>query len=257
MNESWFANAGMKLFAVESGEGVPIMLLHGGLSTHAGCRIFAAPLAARFRLVTPDLRGSGRSHFGGDLTWDLLADDIAALARQLGIARAVIGGVSFGAGCAVRVALRHPELVAALVILTPAFGGADVGLAPAQQAAMDAMNAAGSRAVAEGIRVLHPLFESLPEPVRARARVMVEAYDPASVAASTRFMASGAQPFGSAAELATIAAPTLLVPGTDPEHPAEIADLYRRHLRRCTVYAGTAPEYAAAIATFIDQENPC
>lgn len=253
-SEIWFESGGTRLFAVESGGGRPIILLHGGLASHLACRLFAAPLSERFRLITPDLRASGRSIHAGPLTWDQLADDVAALARHLGVPRAVIGGTSFGAGCAVRVALRHPELVAALVILNPAFGGADVGLTPAQQAAMRAMDDAGRRAIAEGVGVLHPLFDALPAPIRDRARAMVEAFDPASVAASTRFMASGAQPFAAAAELEAIAAPTLLVPGTDPTHPPEISERYRRHLRRCTVREVGPEGLASAIADFVDRE---
>lgn len=254
--EIWFESDGVRLFAVDSGRGRPLILLHGGLANHLACRRFAASLSPRFRIITPDLRASGRSVHAGPLTWDQLADDVAALARHLGLSRAVIGGVSSGAGCAVRVALRHAELVAALVLLTPAFAGADFGLTPAQEAAMRAMDAAGSRAIAEGVEVLLPLFDALPAPIRDRARAIVEAYDPASVAATTRFLASGAQPFSTAADLEAISVPTLLVPGTDPEHPAEVSDLYRRHLRRCTVRAVEPADYASAIADFIDDEAP-
>ena len=214
------------LFAVESGRGTPIILLHGGLANHMACRGVAAPLASRYRVITPDLRGSGKSIFAGELSWDRFADDVAALMRHLGLAKAVIGGVSFGSGVAVRTALRHPELVDKLVLLTPAFAGADVGLTPAQDEAMRAMDAVGSRAVAEGIEVIFPLFDRLPPEIRERIRRIAAHYDPASVAASTKFMASGAQPFGTASDLAAITAPTLVVPGADPYHPAEFAELY-------------------------------
>ncbi|HEV7558936.1 MAG TPA: alpha/beta fold hydrolase, partial [Kofleriaceae bacterium] len=200
------------LFAVESGAGAPIILMHGGLANHLVCRAFAAPLMSAYRVITPDLRGSGKSIFAGELSWDRFADDVAALMRHLGLAKAVIGGVSFGSGVAVRTALRHPELVDKLVLLTPAFAGTDVGLTPAQADAMRAMDAVGSRAVAEGIEVIFPLFDRLPPEIRERIRRIAAHYDPASVAASTRFMASGAQPFGTASELAAITAPTLVVP---------------------------------------------
>jgi pimeloyl-ACP methyl ester carboxylesterase len=255
LEEIWLEHDGARLFAVQSGEGLPVVLLHGGLANHRACQGFAAPLAQRFRLITPDLRASGRSRFAGTLTWDQLADDVAAWLSKLGLARAVIGGVSAGAGCAVRVALRHPGVTAALVVLHPAYAGADVGLTAAQQAAMAAMDAAGSRAVAEGVEVLLPLFDALSPPIRERARAVAATYDPASVAATTRFFASGAQPFATAAELAAIAAPTLLVPGIDPYHPAEVAERYRRHLTRCTVREADAADFAAAIAGFIEQQQ--
>jgi len=68
-------------------------------------------------------------------------------------------------------------------------------------------------------------------------------------------MASGAQPFATAADLATIDAPTLLVPGTDPYHPPAVADRYRDHLRRCTVRAVGDSEYAVAISDFVDKAH--
>jgi len=259
LREIWFSNQGVRLFAVESGHGRPIILLHGGLANHLACRLFAAPLAERFRLITPDLRGAGRSHYAGALGWRELADDIAALMRHLGIERAVIGGVSFGTGVAVRVALDHPAIVAGLVLLSPVYPGADVGLAPDVQAAMTTMNVMGSRVVSEGIQALFPLFDALPPAIRDRGRTVISTFDPASVAATTRFMASGQQPFASARVLESIEAPTLLVPGTDPTHPAEVAELYRRHLKRSTVREITATvwtggaEFAAAIAEFTDQ----
>jgi pimeloyl-ACP methyl ester carboxylesterase len=253
-SEIWFENHGTRLFAVGSGRGRPIILLHGGLANHQSCRLYAASLAERFRLITPDLRGSGRSIDPRPLDWDLLADDVAALIRYLALGRAVVGGISFGAGVAVRTALRHPRATAALVVLHPAFGGADVGLTPAQHAAMQAMDAAGSRAVADGIEVLYPLFDTLPPAVRERARAVVATYDPASVATTTRFLRSGGQPFAAGADLASISVPTLLVPGVDPTHPVEVADVYRRHLPRCAVRTVDPTGFAAAIADFIDRE---
>jgi 3-oxoadipate enol-lactonase len=257
--EIWFESGGARLFAVEGGDGPPVILLHGGLANHLVCWRLAGALASRFRLITPDLRASGRSIHAGPLTWEQLADDTAALVRHLGLDRVVIGGVSFGAGCAVAFALRHPVLTAGLVLLTPAFAGADAGLTEAQHAAMQAMDAVGRRALAEGIQVLYPLLEALPADIRARARAVFDSFDPASVAATTRFLASGTYPFASAAELAAISAPTLLVPGTDPQHPVEIADVYRRHLRHCTVRDVAMPAFADgsafadAIAAFLDQ----
>lgn len=248
LEEIWFSNGGVKLHAVEGGRGRPLVLLHGGLANHQACWLFAAPLAARFRVITPDLRASGRSIFRGTLTWDQLADDVVALMRHLGLARALIAGISFGAGVAVRVALRHPQLVEQLVLLHPAFAGSDVGLTDAQAAAMRAMHAAGARTLVDGIEALYPLFETLPAEIRERARAVVATYDAGSVETFTRFMASDAQPFGTGDELAAIEAPTLVVPGVDPYHPREVCDIYSNHVRRCTVV--DTPDLASAIATF-------
>jgi hypothetical protein len=64
-------------------------------------------------------------------------------------------------------------------------------------------------------------------------------------------MASGAQPFARATELAAIAAPALVVPGTDPYHPREVAELYAQHLQRCTMRAVEPSEFATMIEGFV------
>ncbi len=240
-----------EIYFVESGAGRPIVLLHGGLANHLAVRVFAEPLSARYRLITPDLRASGRSVHHGPLHWDLFADDVAELVRRLGLDRAVIGGVSFGAGVATKVALRHPGVVEALVILSPAFGGDELGLTEPQWAAMRAMDDAARRALDDGIEALFPLLAALPPELQARARAVWAGFDVPSVAALTGFMASGAQPFARGDELAAIDAPVLVVPGLDPTHPVAVAEVFRRHLRRCTWREAGPADYAGVIADFL------
>ncbi len=250
-DEIWFERGGARLFAVARGDGPPIVLLHGGLANHLACWQFAGPLTARYRVVTPDLRGAGRSTYAGTLTWDDLADDVHALLRHLHIDRAVIGGVSFGAAAAVRFALRHPTATAALAVLTPAYGGADLGMTAAQIDAMDAMHAAGARCLTDGVRALYPLFDPLPPDIRTRALAMVDGFDPASVETTTRFMASRIQPFASPADLAALTMPTLVVPGADPTHPPDVADAFARGIPKCTVRDAAPHELAAIVADFV------
>jgi 3-oxoadipate enol-lactonase len=234
-----------ELFVHEEGDGPPIVLLHGGLANHRSVLAYAQPLTATMRVVAPDLRGSGRSVYRGALSWAALADDVAAVAQARGIARAIVGGASFGAAVATVVALRHPTLVERLVVLAPAYDG--VALVAAQRAAMDAMAAAGERTLVDGIGALLPLFDRLPAAIRERAKAVVAAYDPGSVAASTRFMASGVQPFVPG-DLARLEMPVLVVPGTDPEHPRSAAEAYARAPRATVVETA---DWAAAIAAWV------
>lgn len=253
-HESFVARADARLFVVEQGPDRPdvpaLVLLHGGLADHHASLRLAGDLGARLRLVTPDVRGAGRSHHAGPLDWDQLADDVVAVIHALCLRRAFVGGTSFGSGLAVRVALRHPEVVTGLVLVSPAFAGEDRGYTPAQATAMSAMARAGHATLVHGVRALHPLLDGLPEPLRTAARPIVDAYDPASVAATTAFMAYGPQPFARVEDLSAIACPTLVLPGTDETHPTELATLYARHLRRCTVGAPDDPP--AAIAAFVE-----
>jgi hypothetical protein len=75
-------------------------------------------------------------------------------------------------------------------------------------------------------------------------------FDAASVAATTRFLASGAQPFATLQQLAAITVPVLLVPGTDPEHPAELAALYAQHLRTHVIVEPSSAELGEPIDRF-------
>lgn len=94
------------------------VLLHGG----AFCdRRYMAPLTAHFatrgRVVVPDLRGHGRSERVGRISNEQFADDTADLCRALGLQRPVVIGHSSGGHAALELAVRHPEVARALVLL--------------------------------------------------------------------------------------------------------------------------------------------
>lgn len=233
--EIWFESDGARLYAVALGSGHPLVLLHGGLGDHRAALLRLGSLAASYRILAPDLRGSGRSVHAGALSWDQLADDVCALLEHLEIEQAVIGGMSAGSAVALRFALRHPQRALGLILMAPVYAGQDRGLTEEQLAAFRAMEEAGQRALEQGVEALRPLYEQLPPPIRERAIEMMLGFDAASVAATTRFLASGVQPMGAAQDLAAIDAAALLVPGTDAEHPAEVCDLYARHLRHHVV----------------------
>ncbi|WP_033424361.1 alpha/beta fold hydrolase [Actinomadura flavalba] len=106
-----------QLFARDVGTGPPLLLLHAFPLSSAMWLAQREGLAARFRVVTPDLRGFGGSRLGDDEpSVDLMADDVALLLRRLGIARAVIGGVSMGGYVAMALCRRHPDVVKGLLL---------------------------------------------------------------------------------------------------------------------------------------------
>src|SRR5215211_3313171 len=77
----------------------------------------ASRLAREFRVITPDSRGHGHSTNSGEtLSYGLLADDVAALTRALGLERPYIAGWSDGGQVALELAVRHPETARALII---------------------------------------------------------------------------------------------------------------------------------------------
>jgi pimeloyl-ACP methyl ester carboxylesterase len=126
--------------------GLPILLIHG----HPFDRTLWAPqvtalTAAGYRVVTPDLRGYGRSSVTpGKVLLADFADDLAALLDHLGIERAVVGGVSMGGQITMEFQLRHPERVRALVLSDTS--------APAETAEGQAFrNRLADRLLAEGM----------------------------------------------------------------------------------------------------------
>ncbi|MEX2375935.1 MAG: alpha/beta hydrolase, partial [Dehalococcoidia bacterium] len=72
--------------------------------------------AERFRTISWDNRGLGRSGPAGKYSLPLYASDLAHLLDHLSIDQAVIFGVSWGGVVALRFAIDHPEKVAALVV---------------------------------------------------------------------------------------------------------------------------------------------
>jgi pimeloyl-ACP methyl ester carboxylesterase len=99
------------------GSGLPLVLLHAFPLDH-GMWSRQEPLGESLRLIVPDLRGFGGS--GGSVPGGIadLADDVAALLDAMHVERpAVICGVSMGGYVAEHVAARHPDRVAALVLV--------------------------------------------------------------------------------------------------------------------------------------------
>jgi len=253
MHEVWFECEGARLFAVEDGNGRVIVMLHGGMANHLAALPLLTPLSPRYRVIAPDLSGSGRSWDAGPLTFDRLAGDVEALLDHTGVGRAVVGGISGGSGVALRFALRHPDRTTGLVLVTPIYAGEERGYTEQQKMTFAMMDSVASRALDEGVQVLRPLYANLPPHMREKALEMIEGFDAASVVATSHFIASGAQPFISAADLRSLHAPTLLVRGDDPVHPAEVSDLYAANIPDCKVVPASTRDLASAIGVFCEQ----
>jgi pimeloyl-ACP methyl ester carboxylesterase len=108
---------GASLYYEELGDGAPLVLIHGGLSSGAQWQPVVPDLAAGFRVITADSRGHGRStNPAGELSYARIADDIAALIGALGLERPLVGGWSDGGQVALELGVRHPEAAGALIV---------------------------------------------------------------------------------------------------------------------------------------------
>lgn len=109
---------GIRLAVVLGGEGVPVVLLHGFPLSSAIWDPIRPSLESACRLVTPDLRGMGRSERPvGAYSMDSLAEDVLHLADALGLERFVLGGHSMGGYVTLRFAARWPERLAGLIFV--------------------------------------------------------------------------------------------------------------------------------------------
>jgi pimeloyl-ACP methyl ester carboxylesterase len=113
---------GIKLYYEIRGVGRPLVLLHGGLGAIEMFGPNLPALAKGRQVIAVDLQGHGRTaDIDRPLSVELMADDIAALLKHLGIERSDIMGYSLGGGVALQTAIRHPEVVSKLVVVSTPF----------------------------------------------------------------------------------------------------------------------------------------
>ncbi len=233
---------GANLYCEEHGSGRPFLFSHG-LGSHINPILPLVHGLDNVRLILYDNRTHGRTPDAGNpgtLTFDGMADDAAAILTHLRVTRAVIGGVSMGAGIALNLGLRRPEMTAAMVLSRPAWlhypvppnlamfpGIADLVERCGRERAREAF------AESEEYRVLASRF-----PVAAASilGLLLERSDEAIIASFRAIPASA--PFHSLDELGAVEVPVLVVGNyNDPVHPFEFAETLAAALPRATLRA--------------------
>jgi pimeloyl-ACP methyl ester carboxylesterase len=169
---------GARLLTEVSGQGEPLVLLHGFSLDLRMWDAQVAIFAERFQVIRYDLRGFGRSTVPTDEPYRHV-EDLRALLAALGLKRAHVMGLSMGGGIAADFALAYPDLVNKLVLVDSTLGGYrwsaawDAGMKPIWR-----HGRAGQLAEARSLWLADPLFG----PVLANAetavavRQMVEEY---------------------------------------------------------------------------------
>ena len=104
------------LFCAESGDGEPVLLIHGLGASHRDWRDVMPALAPHYRVLAPDLRGHGSSPRQRPYNPERFAADMRALLDARGVDRVDVVGHSMGGAVALCLALCAPERVRRLVI---------------------------------------------------------------------------------------------------------------------------------------------
>ena len=156
----------------------------------------------------------------------------------LGVRRAVLAGASMGALTAVRFALLHPERVAALGVVTPAY---DPTVPSPSAQERDALAEGLRSAGVEGFLAAYD-FTSIPEQWRDTVETVVRQrlslHEHPEAVADALEVVPRSRPFTELAELATIGVPTVVVASrdeVDPSHPLVLAEAYAQAIPGATL----------------------
>jgi len=212
-----------ELFYVEVGEGLPCLVMHGGLGgDHSSLHPWLDPLGDVMRLVYYDHRGNGRSGRprSESITFEQLCADADALREHLGFEEIAVLGYSFGGFVALEYALRYPERISHLILLdtAPTFDYEEEIEANARRkgATQEQLEALDASAEDEGEswrlwKVIEPLYfctfdADLAERVMGKTVISVEAADAGDAII---------EGWDLTPRLGEISAPTLILVGRD------------------------------------------
>lgn len=191
------------------GTGQPLVLLPGGLMTIGMMGQVVPSLASTRQVIAIEPQAHGRTaDIDRALTYEQMADDVAALITHLGLERGDVFGYSVGAGVALQTAIRHPEVVRKLVVASAAFK--TDGVHPEIHAfeASFHPDAPFLSQIREANLRIAPRLEDWPRLVAKMRQLLTEHYDWTQ-------------------DVAAIQAPTLIVVGdADTVRPAHAVELF-------------------------------
>ena len=229
---------GVRLAGEESGEGTPVVLLHGLTATRRYVVMGSRALQRDgHRVVAYDARGHGASSPAPSpeaYTYDDLAGDLLAVLDDRGIDRALLAGASMGAHTLVRFALDHGDRVAGIVVITPAFDPEDTQDEERRLARWDALSDGLREGGVEGFVEAYGTPRS-PErwhdTIFKVLRQRLAAHEHPEALADALKATPRSRPFPAVDSLAAIEAPTVVVADrddADPGHPLAIGEAYAR-----------------------------
>jgi pimeloyl-ACP methyl ester carboxylesterase len=158
---------GMSMYYEVSGEGEPLIVLHGAYMNIPAMGAIIPALARNHRVYALEAQGHGRTtDIDRPITYPNLADDVAAFMDAVGLKKADVFGYSMGAGTGLQLAIRHPDKVNRLIAASVAYDSS--GLQPEFKAMIPQMTVEMflHMPFAELYRKLSPTPDSFPALVR-------------------------------------------------------------------------------------------
>jgi pimeloyl-ACP methyl ester carboxylesterase len=235
MTEIVVQHAGVELAGDESGQGTPVVLLHGLTATRRYVVMGSRALErSGHRVIAYDARGHGASSPAAvrdQYTYEDLGHDLIAVLDDRRIERAVLAGASMGAHTLLWLALNAPERVAGLVVITPAYDPA-VQDDEARLARWDALADGLERGGVEGFITAQgrpDVPEDWQETVLKVTRQRLSAHDHPQAVADALRVVPRSRPFAVIDDLRAISVPTMVVAsvdGPDPGHPQAVGEAY-------------------------------
>jgi len=122
-SETGYADVnGLKMYYEVYGEGKPLILLHGSYMTIPLNWSQAIPMFKGRKVIVAEMQGHGRTRdIARKISYEGMADDVSGLLRHLQIDSTDILGYSMGGGVAFQLAIRHPEQVRRLIVLSGSY----------------------------------------------------------------------------------------------------------------------------------------
>lgn len=113
---------GLEMYYEIYGTGQPLVVLHGGYSSIPTTGEIVPRLAETRQVIAVELQGHGRTaDVDRPLSYEQMADDVAALIGEIGVENADVFGFSLGGAVALQIAIRHPEMVRKLVVASSTY----------------------------------------------------------------------------------------------------------------------------------------
>ena len=225
---------GVTLAGETSGQGMPIVLLHGLSATRRYVVMGSRALErSGHRVIAYDARGHGQSEPAREREYgyERLAADLGGVLDAAGVQRALLAGASMGAQTALRFALEYPERVSALAIITPAYEPAAAG-GGRELARWDALARGLREGGVEGFVQAYDL-DAVPARWRATVATVLRqrlgAHEHLDAVADALEVVPRSHPFEDIRQLTAIDVPSVVIASrdeADPGHPLAVAERY-------------------------------